>query len=123
MTKKLINSIKESYLSSEFVLAVDSVLALASSILALWGVKILTDAPFSTPRQLSLYLITAIIASVAFLFATKANKIIIRHFSVKDIIPFAIVSIGKSLAILAVLFIAGLLSKYFLLIVFLYLNL
>lgn len=117
MAKKLINSIKESYLSSGFVLAVDSILSLASSIIAFFGVKILTDTPFSTSRQLLLYLITAIIASVALLFATKANKIIIRHFSVKDIIPFAIVSVGKSLVILAVLSIAGLYSKYLLLIV------
>lgn len=117
MAKKLINFIKESYLSSGFVLAVDSILSLASSIIAFFGVKILTDTPFSTSRQLLLYLITAIIASVALLFATKANKIIIRHFSVKDIIPFAIVSVGKSLVILAVLSIAGLYSKYLLLIV------
>lgn len=117
MAKKLINFIKESYLSSGFVLAVDSILSLASSIIAFWGIKILTDTPFSTSHQILLYFITAIIASVALLFATKANKIIIRHFSVKDIIPFAIVSVGKSLVILAVLSIAGLYSKYLLLIV------
>ena len=119
MAMKLITSIKETYLRSEFVFAVDTLLSLGSSLLAFFGVKFLTDAPFKTSRFILLYLTTSILVSVILLLATKTNKIIIRHLSVKDVIPFAIVSLGKNLALLAVLSVAGLYSKYLLLAVFL----
>ena len=115
MAMKLITSIKETYLRSEFVFAVDTLLSLASSLLAFFGVKLLTDAPFNTSRFIVLYLTIAIVASIVLLLATKTNRIIIRHLSVKDVIPFALVSFGKSLSILVVLSIAGLYSKYLLL--------
>lgn len=94
---KLISSIKDSYLRSELIFAIDILLSLVASIIAIFGVRGLVGASFYFPRFLVVYLSVAIIGSVILFLWTKSFRIIIRHLSAKDIIAFVLVAIGKCL--------------------------
>ena len=113
---KLIDSLKNSYLRSEIILAIDTLLSLTASLLAIYGVKGLVGASSFTARLLVLYLVVAIIGSVVLFVFARTYRIIIRHLSVRDVIPFALVALGKSLLIVVTLLISGLYSKTALLI-------
>ena len=69
---KLISSIKDSYLRSELIFAIDILLSLVASIIAIFGVRGLVGASFYFPRFLVVYLSVAIIGSVILFLWTKS---------------------------------------------------
>lgn len=113
---KIIDSLKNSYLRGELIFAIDTLLSLAASLLAIFGVMGLLGASSFTSRFFVLYLTVAILGTVVLFVLSRTFRIIIRHLSVRDVIPFALVAFGKSLLIVVTLLIAGLYSKTALLI-------
>ena len=113
---KLISSLKESYLRGELIFAIDTLLSLAASLLAIFGVKGLVGVPFFS-RLIVLYLTIAIVGSLALFVLARTFRIIIRHLSVRDVIPFALVSIGKGILLILAILMASLYSKTALLVV------
>lgn len=107
---KFISSLKDSYLRGELIFAIDTVLSLAASLLAIFGVKGLVGVPFFS-RLIVLYLTVAVVGSLILFVLTRTFRIIIRHLSVRDVIPFALVSVGKGILLILAILIAGLYSK------------
>lgn len=105
---KIIDSLKNSYLRGELIFAIDTLLSLAASLLAIFGVMGLVGASSFTARFLVLYLMVAVVGSVVLFVCFRTFRIIIRHLSVRDVIPFAQAAIGKSCLIMVALLIAGL---------------
>lgn len=113
---KIISSLKESYLRGELILAIDTVLSLAASLLAIFGVKGLVGVPFFS-RLIVLYLTVAVVGSLVLFVLSRTFRIIIRHLTVRDVMPFALVSVGKGILLILAILIAGLYSKTVLLVV------
>lgn len=112
---KLISSVKNSYLRGELIFAIDILMSFAASMIALLGLVTLFKVSLFSSKYLLIYLTTSIVASVILFFVTRTFRIIIRHFSVKDIIPFVESTLGKGVVLLIVLSIAGLYSQWTLL--------
>lgn len=114
---KWVSSVKNSYLRGELIFAIDILVSLAASMIALLGIKTLFKLSLFSSKYLLIYIITSIVASVLLFFATRTFRIIIRHFGVKDIIPFAESTLTKSLVLFMVLSIVGLYSQWTVLVV------
>lgn len=113
----VINTLKNSYLRGELIILVDCVLSLLASLVALWGVKALIGDTSFSHRIIILYLLVSGGASIILFLLTKTYLIIIRHLGIKDVIPFSISALGKSLVLLLFLVVVGQYSNCFLLIV------
>lgn len=103
---KWVSSVRNSYLRGELIFAIDILVSLAASMIALLGIKTLFKLSLFSSKYLLIYIITSIVASVLLFFATRTFRIIIRHFGVKDIIPFAESTLTKSFVLFMVLSIA-----------------
>lgn len=114
---KWVSSVRNSYLRGELIFAIDILVSLAASMIALLGIKTLFKLSLFSSKYLLIYIITSIVASVLLFFATRTFRIIIRHFGVKDIIPFAESTLTKSLVLFMVLSIVGLYSQWTVLVV------
>ena len=114
---KWVSSVRNSYLRGELIFALDILVSLAASMIALLGIKTLFKLSLFSSKYLLIYIITSIVASVLLFFATRTFRIIIRHFGVKDIIPFAESTLTKSLVLFMVLSIVGLYSQWTVLVV------
>lgn len=112
---KFISSVRNSYLRGELIFAIDILLSFAASMIALLGLMTLFKISLFSSKYLLIYLTTSIVASVILFFVTRTFRIIIRHFGVKDIIPFVESTLGKGVVLLIVLSIAGLYSQWTLL--------
>ena len=112
----LIASLKNSYLRGELIFAIDTVLSLAASLLAIFAVSRLVGVSFYSSRFLVLYLTVAIVGALAMFVLARTFRIIIRHLSVRDVIPFALVAIAKFGLIVIALLACGIYSKTALLI-------
>lgn len=112
---KFISSVRNSYLRGELIFAIDILMSFAASMIALLGLMTLFKFSLFSSKYLLIYLTTSIVASVILFFITRTFRIIIRHFSVKDIIPFVESTLGKGVVLLIVLSIAGLYSQWTLL--------
>lgn len=112
---KFISSVRNSYLRGELIFAIDILMSFAASMIALLGLMTLFKFSLFSSKYLLIYLTTSIVASVILFFVTRTFRIIIRHFSVKDIIPFVESTLGKGVLLLIVLSIAGLYSQWTLL--------
>ena len=111
-----IEKLKKSYLKEEFILCLDLFLSLVSSLLVVLGVKLLLVNGFYTPGWLLKYMVSALVASLLMFFLTSTFKIIIRHLTVRDLVPFAGASLGKGLFVLGAMTLLGYYSKWLLLI-------
>ena len=112
----LIASLKNSYLRGELIFALDTVLSLMASLLAIFGVSRLVVVSFYSTRFLLVYLSVAVVATLALFLLARTFRIIIRHLSVRDVIPFALVSIAKCVLVVLALLAFGIYSKAALLI-------
>jgi len=112
----LIASLKNSYLRGELIFALDTVLSLMASLLAIFGVSRLVVVSFYSTRFLLVYLSVAVVATLALFLLARTFRIIIRHLSVRDVIPFALVSIAKCVFVVLALLAFGIYSKAALLI-------
>lgn len=112
----LIASLKNSYLRGELIFALDTVLSLMASFLAIFGVSRLVVVSFYSTRFLLVYLSVAVVATLALFLLARTFRIIIRHLSVRDVIPFALVAIAKCVLVVLALLAFGIYSKAALLI-------
>ena len=60
---RLIAFFKDTYLRGELIFAIDILLSLAASLIAVFGIKALAGASFYSTRLLAVYLTAAIAAS------------------------------------------------------------
>ena len=105
--------LKNSYLRSEIIFAADTVISLLSSLLIIFGTRyIIGDYHFFTTRYIIVYLAAALVSSMLLFLLLHTSRIIIRHFGVKDLTPFALFAMGKGLAVLCVMSIFGFYSKW-----------
>lgn len=112
----LITSLKNSYLRRELIFAIDTVLSLMASLFAIFVVSRLVGMSFYSPRFLVIYLAVAVVGSLALFVLARTFRIIIRHLSVRDVIPFALVAIAKCTLVVATLIVFALYTKIALLI-------
>ena len=110
------DKLKKSYLREEIILTLDTLLSLAASVIVVMGVRLLLTATFYTPGWFGFYMMFVFLASVGMFLGTRTYKIIIRHLTVKDLVPFGVASFGKGVIVLAGMALAGYWSKWVLLV-------
>ena len=113
--KSRIDKIRHSYLRGDVILAFDSLLSVVSSLVVILGVKLLISDHFYSISFMVTYLSTAFVGSMGMFVLTRTYRIIIRHLSVRDLVPFGFASIGKSFIVILVLSIGGFYSNWVLL--------
>ena len=113
--KSRIDKIRHSYLRGDVILAFDTLLSVIASLVVILGVKLLVSDHFYSIGLMVTYLSTAFVGSIGMYVLTKTYRIIIRHLSVRDLVPFGFASIGKSFILIMVLSIAGFYSNWVLL--------
>ncbi|MBO4557324.1 MAG: polysaccharide biosynthesis protein [Bacteroidales bacterium] len=116
---RILNYFKSKYMHAWFILLCDIIVSLAASLLVILGVEFFTGVHYYTPRFVQIYLVTSLAVSVVLFLVTRIYKIIIRHISMRDLLQFAFMAVFKALGILAVMAVAGLYSKWLLLVVIL----
>ena len=116
---RIIAFFKDTYLRGELIFAIDILLSLSASLIAIFGVKALAGASFYSTRLLAVYLTAAVVASVALFLLLRTFRIIIRHLGARDVERFAGVSLGKGVVVLLALIAFGRYSNWALLIVIL----
>ena len=117
LVTKIISFFKDTYLRGELIFAVDILLSLVASLLAIFGVKALAGAVFYSTRLLAVYLTAAVAASVAFFLLFRTFRIIIRHLGARDVERFVGAALGKGIVVLLALIAFGRYSNWALLIV------
>lgn len=104
MSKRFsLSRFRETFVREELIFAMDMILSVGSSIILILGAELVMPHVFQSFNVVLTYLLASIVASFTFFLLLKTYKIIIRHLGVKDIIPFAIASMGKGLFLFAVL--------------------
>lgn len=103
---KIIERLKNSYLSPKAILSIDMVLSLGASFFAITFIPfILTTKHFSWDTIL-FYLVTSIVITAVLLIAFRTAKMIIRHFSAKDLFPFAFIALLKGVLLFLIIYVA-----------------
>ena len=108
-----ISRFKESFVREELIFIMDMILSVGASVLLILGAELVVPEVFQSFNVVLTYLLASMVASFAFFLLLKTYKIIIRHLGVKDIIPFALASIGKGLFLLVVLIVGYGISNWF----------
>jgi len=94
----LIDKYRNYYLSSKFIFLIDLVLSVASSYIVLLTLRLLVKNAFPI-GTVGIYLLASLFATAAMMILTSTAKIVIRHLTIRDLVPFAIASIGKAVVI------------------------
>ncbi len=115
--KRLFNKVKNTYLRREIIFAADILLSMAASLIVLFGIHAILTFNFYRSSWLVVYLTAALVSSVLMFLLSRTSRIIIRHFSVKDVGPFMLSSAVKGIVILVAMTIMGFWSKFLLLVV------
>ncbi len=113
----LFTRLKNSYLKREIVFAADTLLSMLASLLVLFLTPRLLSAKPLPESSVVMYLTAAIVATVGFFLLFRTSRIIIRHLTIKDTIPFFAAVVLKGVAILLAFIIFGRFSKWVLLFV------
>jgi len=108
-----ISRFKESFVREELIFTMDMILSVGASVLLILGAEFVVPDVFQSFNVVLTYLLASMGASFAFFLLLKTYKIIIRHLGVKDIIPFALASMGKGLFLLVVLIVGYGVSNWF----------
>lgn len=108
-----ISRFKESFVREELIFTMDMILSVGASVLLILGAEFVVPDVFQSFNVVLTYLLASMVASFAFFLLLKTYKIIIRHLGVKDIIPFALASMGKGLFLLVVLIVGYGVSNWF----------
>ena len=103
LSKEGINHLHTSYLRGRTIMAIDMFLSLVASVLVITAVKVLVAEGWYSIGFLGMYLLLATVGSLLSFLILHTYRIIIRHLSVKDFIPFSRAFAGKSLFIFAVM--------------------
>ena len=92
--------LQNNYLSKRIILALDLVLSLVSSVSLILVLSWLNPMTLFSGRAFFIVYVGSSLAGSLLLFLlTKCYRIVIRHLVVRDVVPFALASIGKTLLI------------------------
>jgi len=103
MLDKRIQKLQSHYLNRKLVFIADVLLSIISSALVLLMVNMLAESKHYAGAFFWTYLAIAAVVSVVLVYISGCYKIIIRHLSVKDAVPFGLVSVAKVLLLLALM--------------------
>ena len=109
--------LRHNYLRSEIILTCDILISTFASIVTIFGVKLAVYPGFYSLRFLITYLAAAVLSTALLFILLKTFRIIIRHFGIKDLLPFLAASFGKGLVVSAVLAFAGMFNTLMLIII------
>lgn len=102
---KIIERLKNSYLSTKVIFAIDMFLSAAVSFFVVTFIPFILTFNHFKWDKITLYVCVAIVASAVFFIALRTAKIIIRHFSAKDLSPFAFSALFKGILLFLVVYI------------------
>ena len=98
-----LKKLQERYLSTRLIFVADIFLSCLASLFVVLGANYISQSGNLTQMFLVKYMVTSALASVLLSLLTGTYRIIIRHFSARDGIPFFFVALGKALILLAVM--------------------
>lgn len=113
----MVSTLNNTYVRGELIFAADVLLSFLASLTVLWGISYVFSFPLFATNYYVVYLATSVLLSMVLSIATRTFRIIIRHFGVKDMIPFIVSAFIKSVGLLSVLAAYGHYSKLTLLLV------
>ena len=100
MLKEKLYQLQSRYLNRRLVFVADFLLSMVSSGLVLLLLNLLAESNIYAGRFFWTYIAISAAVSLLLIFFTGCYKIIIRHLSVKDIVPFGVVSLCKALVLI-----------------------
>ncbi len=89
--------LKDKYLNTKIIYLMDIILSAIASTFVILSINLLADSKFYAGSYFLSYLGVSILASAILFWITKTYRIIIRHLSIKDIIPFVLSALGKTI--------------------------
>ncbi|MBR6269093.1 MAG: polysaccharide biosynthesis protein, partial [Bacteroidales bacterium] len=104
---KTLERFRNNYLRGRVIFVMDLILSMLASGLSIIIVRAVLSPSAFPKTTMWPYLLTAFVASAALFLLMRTYRIIIRHFTPRDGLPFIHVSVGKVLLILAVVALAG----------------
>lgn len=105
--EKNLDKFSTKFLSKRFIFAMDMLLSLLASVIVAIIAYLLQITFFDSRSFILIYGCSSVIASFVMFLVCKTYSIIIRHFTIKDILVFAVASFGKVLLMFALLCIFG----------------
>ena len=103
--------LKTNYLNKRIIFASDVVLSLLSSVSLILLLSWLNPWSMVSGRGFfAVYAVSSLAGSVLMFLLTRCFQIIIRHLTVRDLIPFAVATVGKGLLVTLSLAVAGMTS-------------
>ena len=100
MFRKLsLSLLKDKYLNTKIIYLSDIVLSAIASVFVILAINLLADSKFYAGSYFLSYVGVSIVASAILFWVTRTYRIIIRHLSIKDTIPFALAALGKVLVL------------------------
>ena len=101
--QKQLKKIDSNYLKGRYVILMDMLLSLAATVISLILVRAFHGEAAMPAPTFWVYLILSFVTSAACFLTLHTYRIIIRHISVRDLLPFAYASLFKGLAIFLVI--------------------
>ena len=102
-----LNRLTSQYLSKRVIFALDQFLSIFASMTIMLLFSLLVPDNLFRTRFFLIYLITAVLSAGIMSYLLRSFRIVIRHLSVRDIVTFFAVALGKGIIVTAVLIIAG----------------
>ena len=103
MFKSIIKYFNGRYLRSWVILVCDVALSLLVSLLVIFSMRAITGVRFFAANTMATYMAASVLMSLLAFLITRTYRIIIRHLTFKDIIPFAFAAILKGGFMLAMM--------------------
>lgn len=94
------------YLRSRFIFLIDLVLSTASSYLVILTLRLLEKNAFPIGTVAG-YFVVSILSTIVLMLVNSTAKIVIRHLTIRDLVPFVIVALGKGVCLAIVMAISG----------------
>ena len=107
----ILQRVRDGYLRGRTIFAMDVFLSIAASSLVILFVRATMTADSLPVATFVPYLVISFAASVAFFLLTGTYRIIIRHFSARDVLPFFLSVLGKVAVVFAIISLSGLFRK------------
>lgn len=107
------------HLRGRTIMALDMGISLISSLLAILLVTVFFEDGFYSKSFLGWYMASSIIGAGIMFLLFKTYRVVIRHFGIKDLIPFSVSFLARAALVAIVLALVGYYSNWALLIVFL----
>ena len=117
MVNSILKYFNGRYIRAWLVLVCDILMSLAASAIVVMGVGYLLKLIHISHRLLLVYLAVSFVVSVLAFVITRTYRIIIRHFTIKDILPFFASVLLKGLALMSVMSFVGAKFKWTVIIV------